>query len=743
MLRNQIYYRLKPLIPGRVRRAMRQYMARGVRRRTTNIWPIYPGSERAPEGWLGWPGGKRFSVVLTHDVERQNGLDSCRSLMQLEHEMGFKSSFNFVPEGSYRIPVELRQELASKGFEVGVHDLKHNGRLFHSHTAFRKNAAQINHYLRDWNASGFRSGFMLHNLNWLHELNICYDMSTFDTDPFEPQPEGYHTIFPFWVNRSPSWNGVASSNGAMSGYVELPYTLPQDSTLFLLLREKTPEIWLRKLDWIASHGGMVLVNIHPDYVDFNGKSSKRGRYPVAMVRELLTYLSGRYSGEFWNPSAAELAGWYKDWYSSTQRQENTTKNELPKSLARRALKGKRAAVVLFSHYPADPRPRRAAEALVGDGVTVDVICLQADASESRREIVNGVNVRRIALNRRRSGKLRYAWQYSAFIAISFWHLTLRSLARRYDLVHVHNMPDVLVYSALIPKLLGSKIVLDLHDPMPELMQVIFELSPDSATIRMLKRMERASIAFADSVITVSRTFKDLFSSRSCSPDKVSVVLNSPDEGIFKFRQPEVRLRGVDDFSTPYRILYHGSLLQRNGFDLAVNALQLTLPAVPCARLVVCGASTPFFETVMSSLAPRGLVDNVDYLGPRDLEQIVQAIESCDVGIIPNHRNVFTELNTPTRIFECLALGKPIIAPHARGVLDYFGDRDLVYFQLGNAEDLAEKIRFTFSCPAEVKEIVRLGQEVYRRHTWSREKGELLDVFAKRSSRAGAAGGGRL
>ena len=124
--------------------------------------------------------------------------------MELEMELGFRSSFNFIPEGNYRVPPALRDDLTRNGFEVGVHDLRHDGRLFRSVAEFQSRAMRINQYLRDWNAVGFRSGFMLHNLDWLHDLEIEYDMSTFDTDPFEPQPDGRNTIFPFWVPRPPA-----------------------------------------------------------------------------------------------------------------------------------------------------------------------------------------------------------------------------------------------------------------------------------------------------------------------------------------------------------------------------------------------------------------------------------------------------------------------------------------------------------------------------------------------------------
>src|SRR5438067_8439915 len=250
MLRNRLYYRLKPFIPQSLRTAVRRRIAFRLLDRIGSVWPIAPGSERRPEGWPGWPENKKFALVLTHDVESAVGLRKCRKLMQLEMEAGFRSSFNFVPEGDYRVPPELREELAQNGFEVGIHDLRHDGRLFVSRRKFKQSAARINDYLREWKAEGFRSGFMLRELDWLHDLDIQYDASTFDTDPFEPQPEGHHTIFPLWVPRFSPPSGKAdrsSRNSQLStvsssggGYVELPYTLPQDSTCFVLLQEKPP-----------------------------------------------------------------------------------------------------------------------------------------------------------------------------------------------------------------------------------------------------------------------------------------------------------------------------------------------------------------------------------------------------------------------------------------------------------------------------------------------------------------------
>jgi hypothetical protein len=289
-----VYYLVKPAVPRPVRAALRSSLATRVRRRAAGSWPICAEAGRTPASWPGWPGGKRFAFVLTHDVEGSRGLDRCRSLATLEMDFGFRSSFNFVPEGEYETPQSLRSFLNDRGFEVGVHDLHHDGKLYRSRKTFDRHATRINHYLKMWDAVGFRSGFMLHELDWLHQLNVSYDASTFDTDPFEPQPDGMNTIFPFWVSRG------------VSGYVELPYTLPQDSTLFLVLREQAIDVWIRKLDWIAERGGMALVNVHPDYVSFN-RTPGRSEYNVEFYEGLLTYVRTRYANDAWFALPRDIA----------------------------------------------------------------------------------------------------------------------------------------------------------------------------------------------------------------------------------------------------------------------------------------------------------------------------------------------------------------------------------------------------------------------------------------------------
>ena len=157
MIANRAYYILKPFLPLSLRLAIRRRRAISRRQAYADVWPIDEKAGATPPGWPGWPEGKRFAFVLTHDVEGSRGLGKVERLMGLESKYGFRSSFNLVPEGEYRVPEALRRTLERAGFEIGVHGLEHDGKLFNSKAKFARKAARINEYLRQWDACGFRS----------------------------------------------------------------------------------------------------------------------------------------------------------------------------------------------------------------------------------------------------------------------------------------------------------------------------------------------------------------------------------------------------------------------------------------------------------------------------------------------------------------------------------------------------------------------------------------------------------
>jgi hypothetical protein len=298
---NKLFYTVKPLIPRSTQIALRRLVALQKRRKSAHIWPIDPDSAKPPEGWAGWPEGRQFALVLSHDVDTRKGYDNVLKLADLEEEMGFRSQFNFVPERYGTVEIRLLDELKRRGFGIGVHGLKHDGKLFSSKEIFDERALLINGYLKEWGTKGFTTPSMIRNHGWMHELDMDYCVSTFDTDPFEPQSDGAGTIFPYWV-QSESFNRE---------FIELPYTLVQDFTLFVILGEKNIYTWQQKLDWIASKGGMALLNSHPDYMNFEGGSCGLEEYPIQFYKEFLIRAKARYGGRYWPALPSQVSQFWK------------------------------------------------------------------------------------------------------------------------------------------------------------------------------------------------------------------------------------------------------------------------------------------------------------------------------------------------------------------------------------------------------------------------------------------------
>jgi len=296
------YYRLKPFLPRTLTRFLRRLHSPSARTRFPLGWPIEDRYARFQWEVMRqylittgqqslsfrhfWPHEQRFAFVITHDVETKEGQAYVRAVADLDESFGFRSSFNFVLE-RYSLDHALITDLRERGFEIGVHGLKHDGKLFNSQAEFMRRAERINAYLKELDAVGFRSPLMMRNPEWMQALEIEYDLSFFDTDPYEPIPGGTMSIWPFILGR----------------FVELPYTLMQDCTLTTILGETTPRLWLQKADFIERYHGMVLVNTHPDYLsqpvtwkvyaDFLRAMRRRDGYWHALPREMAQWWRAR------------------------------------------------------------------------------------------------------------------------------------------------------------------------------------------------------------------------------------------------------------------------------------------------------------------------------------------------------------------------------------------------------------------------------------------------------------------
>jgi peptidoglycan/xylan/chitin deacetylase (PgdA/CDA1 family) len=294
------YYLAKPLIPRRAQLAARRVYARRQARRAQLGWPIEPalvhelhrrlreesdrrGGEAVPFVNF-WPDRKRFAFVLTHDVEGPAGLANIERVLELERRHGLRSAWNLVAE-DYEIPSGLFERLRAAGCEIALHGVTHDGSLFASRREFEAQLPRIERYLREWGAVGFRSPATHRNAAWMPELGCLYDSSFPDTDPFEPQAGGCRSILPFFLGE----------------LVELPITLPQDHTLFEILRVRSSELWIGKCRWLIAARGLVNVLVHPDYVI--------GRERLDLYDQLLSYLAAQSDG--WHALPRDVASWWR------------------------------------------------------------------------------------------------------------------------------------------------------------------------------------------------------------------------------------------------------------------------------------------------------------------------------------------------------------------------------------------------------------------------------------------------
>lgn len=384
---------------------------------------------------------------------------------------------------------------------------------------------------------------------------------------------------------------------------------------------------------------------------------------------------------------------------------------------------KKILMAVYSYFPQDVRPRREAEALISAGYKVDIICLRLP-DQTKFETIYGVNTYRVNISKSRSSKRKYILLYAGFFIHSLFLLNKLFIKNRYSVVHVHNMPDFLVFLSIIPKLFGSKVILDLHDPTPEMLMTKYAENKDSKLTKLLKWQEKVSIRFSHKVITTNKSFLDKFISRGCPPDKISIVMNSPQESIFnKF----INKSKVKSDENKFVVMYHGIIITRYGFEELLNAVNLLRNKIPEIELRVYGTGEdlPLFLEMIQKL---NLENIVKYFGQVPIEKIVETIPECDVGIIPNRLTPFTKINFPTRIFEYLHMKKPVVVPRTQGISDYFDESSIYYFDAGDADNLANVIFKVYTDPDGTAEVVNKGYKIYQNYRWEHQSQNLIKIY---------------
>ncbi len=288
----KLYYRLRPFIPIPLRQLLQRGRNQGIDvpanwyLPTEFLQDFRAAIALAPNTLAidPWPDRYKMAGVLTHDVETSVGVSLVDKLAQLEEKFGLRSSWNFIPY-KYKVDSGLLHDLKQRGHEIGVHGYNHDGRLFESRRTFDRRVEPINRAIASYGSTGFRAPMVHRNLQWLQALDVEYDASCFDVDPFQAMPGGVGGMWPFIVGK----------------FVELPYTLPQDHTLLVSLGETTPNLWIKKFDFLRRYRAMAMLVTHPDYLDTPNR--------LGVYQQFLQYLSEQ--TDCWHALPQEVADWWR------------------------------------------------------------------------------------------------------------------------------------------------------------------------------------------------------------------------------------------------------------------------------------------------------------------------------------------------------------------------------------------------------------------------------------------------
>ena len=389
----------------------------------------------------------------------------------------------------------------------------------------------------------------------------------------------------------------------------------------------------------------------------------------------------------------------------------------------------RVCMLAYTFYETDNRVRRYAEALVKRGDQVDAIALAREGI-SDCEVIQGVRVFRIqkrVIDER--GPLSYLTKLVLFFIRSAWFLTIMHLREPYDIIHVHSVPDFEVFAALIPRLMGARVILDIHDLVPEFYASKFKVEERSLVFQLLIVLERLSIAFSSYVIISNDLWYEKLVRRSVSPGKCVSITNYPDLSIF-WRRPRLT-PSTDDFI----MCYPGTLNWHQGLDVAIEAMSILRDRVPNLKFLIVGDG-PDREKLKGAIARLHLEGRVTLRGFVPMEQVAEIMSTIDLGVVPKRKDSFGNEAFSTKIMEFMAMNVPVVASRTRIDEHYFSEDMVQFCESGNAEDLAAKVLDLMQNPARRLALCERSTEFIGHNNWDVKKHEYLELV-DRLMRAGA------
>ena len=376
----------------------------------------------------------------------------------------------------------------------------------------------------------------------------------------------------------------------------------------------------------------------------------------------------------------------------------------------------RICIIRHYYYPEDPRSRREAEALADAGHHVDILTLRKPG-ELAHENVNGVNVRRLPVGHYRGSVFHYAYEYAAFFILAFLIATTRFIRHRYNVVQVNSLPDFLVFAGAACKLMGARLVLDMHECTPELFCTKYKVGSNNPAVRILTWIEQRSLAFADQVITCTPQQRDLFASRGTSADKIAVVLNAANPAIFKPRTQEPVLW---EPGGAFELVSHGLVARRYGLDTMVHAVALLAPEIPGIILHVYGRGG-YLEEMQTLVDELGVSERVIIHGFVPEEELLAGIARAHVGLVGAKRDRFRDLTQTQKMYEYVAMRKPVVIAETSAVRTHFDESCFEFFESDNPADLARALRDLYHQPHRAVSMVEAASYRYRAYAWEEQR----------------------